>query len=427
MIDELRNIHFTGLPDVRWDHVLSRNWFEVKCCPSTGSIWNKLKYYSHAFILRKSQTDYSLHSDTEVLMTQFHNIRMNSIKIFESVALLKKSDTITQHEAPILRFNALGTAVSLFFYFIPCWERTLNHTTLSASLKQSIIQTLISLYVLNKELKKKVNFNKYKLYIAYYDSLSEESFISELSRQNGLVTATLQHGQFVNTREWVLENSGVELKTSFSDYFLMWNKFTRDEALLAGMDERRMKVVGILGYVGSVYSACSVPNNGCFGVVIGHPMYERENLNLIAAANILAEKKQFHYYLKLHPNYSDAHFDTYIDKKWYKGNVKKFTPMMDYANSVDFSIVGSSSVFSELVYIKHKVVRYSALDIKDKYRDIKEGRIFHRPEEVTEAYGSDCDEDILFDYVCTIDHVTESYLNAINDMIVDCKKTIRYI
>lgn len=163
----------------------------------------------------------------------------------------------------------------------------------------------------------------------------------------------MQHGQFISYRENTVINCGIELRTFKSDFLLCWNNYTKREAVISGIDESRLPILGIIGYAGKEHwSKCTKPDNDIFGVVIGHPDYIDENITLIDAANNLSRAKGLKYYLKLHPSYKDDFFKDIVDQNLYLGNVKKGIDMIDYANMVDFSIVGSSTVFTELIFFR---------------------------------------------------------------------------
>ena len=223
----------------------------------------------------------------------------------------------------------------------------------------------------------------------------------------------MQHGQFISYREDTVINCGIELRTFKSDFLLCWNNFTRREAVISGIEESRLPILGIIGYASKEYwTRCIKPNNDIFGVVIGHPDYIDENITLINAANHLSRAKGFRYYLKLHPSYKDDFFKDIVDQNHYLGNIKKGIDMIDYANMIDFSIVGSSTVFTELIFLGHEVIRYSNQSIKDKYRDIKLGLTFSEPKQILDVYNrGNFEIDSLFDDLCSIREVQSSYQN----------------
>ena len=301
----------------------------------------------------------------------------------------------------------------LLFAYIPAWCRVLRKAGIAPRLKREMLHELIELWYFQKQAEP-VRYNHYRLFVAFYDARPQEAFMRELFRLHHVPTATLQHGQFIAWRENVLENSGIEFRCFQSDYFLAWNKMTIDEAIKQGVPAEKMELCGIISFINVNTDSWICPNNCQFGVVIGHPMYAKENLELIQAANLLAKERDLKFYLKLHPNYAENHFDDVVDTAYYLGNIPKGIPMANYANSVDFSLVGSSSVFAELVFLHHDVIRYSNYDIKDKFRDMKLGKIYHTVEEIIAVYdrhkGRYYAEE-LFDYVCSVKDVSAAYRN----------------
>ena len=274
-----------------------------------------------------------------------------------------------------------------------------------------ILLLIIYIFFFYKNVASRINPSRYNLLLAFYDSSLCEGFMVEYFKMRGVKTATLQHGIFSAFRENELINSGVEPRTFHSDYFLCWNKFTLNEAQKQGCATEKFLMCGILGYVGTQYLPCNNPSNKLFGVVIGHPSFESENLILIEGANILAQQTGYKYYLKLHPSYKEDYFADKVSSA-FVGVVKKGIPMIDYANMVEFSVCGSSSVFAELVYLNHNTIRHSDNSITDKFRDVKCGKIFDSPEGIVSVFGNGFnteDQSALFDELCTIKEIDKEY------------------
>ena len=294
---------------------------------------------------------------------------------------------------------------------MPFWLLSFRKRDIPFVQKLIILNRLAYLYQVFGYIKKNIEIHNYSLFVSYYDSLTEDSFWEELFRLEKIKTASLQHGQFISYRENTEINCGIELRTFKSDFLLCWNKYTKREAVISGIEESKLPILGIIGYASKEHwNRCIKPNNNIFGVVIGHPDYIDENIVLINAANSLSRAKGLKYYLKLHPNYKEDFFKDIVAQSYYLGNIKKGINMMDYANMVDFSIVGASSVLTELVFLGHEVIRYSNQSIRDKYRDIKAGLTFSEPEKIVDAYNiGNFEVDSLFDDLCSIREVRAAY------------------
>ena len=417
LAEELRNIQFKGFESLRWDKIFMRLQIEGECGCMKG-----LRPFIAAFaglflspFLRNEKTNFEIkqYVGNKILCMQDNPDRQSNIRLFNSVCGLAKTDKLLGISITRRSANNLFDGFKLCFLYIPSWWKSLLNTRLSIYWKAIIINRLIYLWHFQKETQA-LDIDKYNLLVTYYDSALDQGFLTEIFKAHHKTTATLQHGIFTAWRENALVNSGVEFRSFHSDYFLAWNQFTIDEALKVGLDTSKFLKTGIIEYADSTCPCWINPANGTFGVVIGHPMFEEENLKLIEAANLLAKSIKKSFYLKLHPNYRSDYFDTYVDKHYYLGNIEKGIPIIDYANMVEFSFVGSSSVFVQLIYVSHDVIRYSDLGVKDKFRDIKIGKIFNNPSDIVEVYNANKGKDYtadLFDYLCSVKDVASAYRN----------------
>lgn len=415
LVNELIGIQFKGFPaTLRWDKIFL--WLQITFetnCPHGDLLRVYLRpFISHSISYR------NVYEEENIFMGAIQLSRTSYITHFDKFCDLGSFDRIYTASGKI-KFNAVN-GLRLILKYIPAWRKELAKTNLCRNQKNGIISSLIHFWYFQKTIGH-IQYKKYRLFVSFFDAEPDGAFMRELFRIHGVPTASLQHGQFVAWRENVLENSGVEFRCFNSDYLLCWNKFTIDEALKHGIDKNKLALCGILGYIGTMMPPkCVPPHNQTFGVVLGHPIYEEENYKLIQAANILAKEKNLKYFLKLHPNYEENRFDNMVDSRYYVGNTPKGIPMSEYAESVDFSLIGSSSVFTELVYISHDVIRYSDFSSKDKFRDINIGKIFHTPEEIVEVFNENENRDYseeLFDYVCSVKNVTESYQNFLSHFV----------
>lgn len=406
LTSKLTGVVFYGFnKKLRWDKIFM--WRQIQ--DETGR--NVTKFPNNIFfrsLIRKRNV--TLNVQHNPFIGYINSGRESCINAFDTFCGLGQFDKVYQSPKKYVFCNL--DWFWLVFKYIPSWRETLKPINLTPSQKREIIVDLINFWYLQTSIGT-LKFTKYRLFVAFFDANPESAFLREMFRVHQVPTATLQHGQFVGYREDVLENSGIEFRCFNSDHFLVWNKFTIDEAIKHGIDLERMTLCGILGYIGTKRKKCSAPQNNTFGVVLGHPVLgKEENLILIQAANILARERNLKYFLKLHPNYAENFFDNMADSKYYVGNIQKGIPMMEYASMVDFSIIGGSSVFVELIYMGHDTIRFSNNDVKDKFRDIKIGKIFHHPDEIVAVYDEHKGKDFtneLFDYLCSVDDVTAAY------------------
>ncbi len=414
LIDNRNNNNYMkSFPNIDWIVIFQRNRVEREC-GAKPHFWNYFfRNIAFCFVDNVDLRLLKRGDNSRILFYQSFIERESSRKQFYNVQQLVNSDLISYGPEKKNKIHIL-LGLYLLFFNLPFWFFQLIRVGAPFSERPRYIHSLIKFFFISRKINNLTSINNYNLLVTFCDAYPEESFISQLFKAKGKTTVTLQHGAFSAWRENELINSGVELRAFSSDYMLCWNKLTIDEAVKCGISSERLKVVGILGYVKDQPDDWICPNNNTFGVVIGHESFEEENLKLIECANRIAELKGMGYYLKLHPNYYEHYFDDKVSKEFYKGNIKKGIPISDYANMVDFSLVGSSSVYLELVYIRHDVIRYSTGGVTDKFKDVKIGKVLHSPQEVESLFGKDHEPsenglDDLFDYLCGYKDVAREY------------------
>lgn len=402
-----------GFPNLDWIAIFQRNRIERECGVKRH-FWNY--FFRNIFFCLFDNVDLHLlqrGNNSKILFYQSFIERESSRKQFFNVQQLVNSDLISYGQEKKKEKHIL-LGLYLICINLPCWFFQLGRISIPLSDRPRYIHSLIKFYFVSRKIDSLTDLNKYNLLVTFCDAYPEESFVANLFKWKGKTAATLQHGAFSAWRENELINSGVELRAFSSNYMLCWNKLTIDEAARCGIPSERMKVVGILGYVKDQPDDWICPNTNTFGVVIGHESFEDENLKLIECANRIAKLKGMGYYLKLHPNYDEHYFDDKVSIKYYRGTIKKGIPIAVYANMVDFSLVGSSSVYLELVYIRHNVIRYSTGSVTDKFKDVKIGKVLHNPLEVEALFGKNDEQsedglDELFDYLCGYKDVAGEY------------------
>jgi len=403
-----------GFPELAWDRIFKRLMLEHEYGErqSKKKQWYTLiKIFLLPFFPRES---YFLDSKkSKILFFLSYTERKNVKEGFLSVRNLVEADLIQTN----FGFSSFcfTKGVKLLFYYVPKWFPHTDINGLNLSERLRMLEILIVLYRLN-DFVKTIDLN-YNILVTYYDSLERESYMVEYFRHLGLKTASLQHGQFVGWRDNTFIDSGIEFNTFKSDYLLCWNQYTYDEALKAGIEKEKLIITGMWTYLNKKRELCKKNRNGIFGIVISHPSWHEENVKMVEAANMLSEQFNLSYYIKLHPFYKEDSFNSNINNH-FKSNVEKSISVLDYANMVDFTIVGSSSLFTELIYIGHDVYRFSSGKPNDKYNAVKIGKFFSTPEELVSVYlknQNDNFSDQLFDYLCTIEDPTLEYKKFLNN------------
>lgn len=386
------------------EDLLKRSIIEYECNDTTSSLWGALfrlftiDEYTVGF--KKGRTN------TKVICFQSFYTRKAYIEQVDSFVNTYQCDLLRLTKKKPRKF----TGITHFFKYIVPWLYSLHfyykpkqNLYLTSQLNQMF-------YFVN--LFRQIDLQSYNLLVTFCDSIMPECVLTLIGKNRGVTTASLQHGQYTAYRENKFINSGVELRSLVSDYLLSWNQMTIDEMQKVNEIKTQPYLAGILGYIGKKHERSTNPKNKVFGVVINHQSFEKENIALVRSANILASEIGYKYYLKLHPNYDLSHFDSYVCRDFYLGTIEKGIPIIEYANRCEFSIASSSSVFCELVYLRHHVIRYSSGSPEDKFRDVPFGLTFDNPDSIYDVYTkgfNNDEEDALYNYLCGTDDVTAAY------------------
>lgn len=404
--DSMKEIHLRGFAAVPWESVLNRlllekHYDKKKRKSSRTLLWRLIRScFTETGRYRLEQ------QHSQILFFISFIARKSVVDNFMKVRGLVNSDLLIKEEG-YSRFS-LWQGLRMMPLLVS-WNKSVKVFSLDRSDRYGLLSEIVRLYRLHKELEKLPS--NYRLLVTFYDSFLPESYGIEYFRLLSTESAVLQHGQFTSWRADNFFDCGIEFKTFKSDHFLAWNKYTIDEAVKSGIPKEKLYLAGIWSYIGTKREVCRKNNNGVFGVVISHPSWENENTVLIKAANMISAKTGLKYYLKLHPNYAEDAYNSQVNE-YYIGNVKKGIPMIEYTNLVDFSLIGSSSVFTELVFVDHDVYRYSSGLPNDKYEPVKKGKYFTSVEDLEQKFDKLYKMPVsseLFDYLCSVSDVTESY------------------
>ena len=209
---------------------------------------------------------------------------------------------------------------------------------------------------------------KFKLTVFFYDASPFDNYFSQLLQASGSTTATLQHGVMLAPRSGLEDNIdfvGGEFKNSVSDYFLVWNEFTRREAVKAGISMDKIKVLGIAKCLGLPPFKPTLRKT--FGVILDG-FYEKENKPvMIEIACSFAKQAGYRFIVRYHPNFRGDEYTDIIPKALGE-ECSKTVSLEDFANNVSFCIISNSTVMFEFLYRRMDVFHYSSSN--DKFKDL---------------------------------------------------------
>ncbi len=234
------------------------------------------------------------------------------------------------------------------------WYRGLKCTQLNMASKLMVVGTIA---MAKAQMRSLSNFLSFNNYVVLYDAGENDNITVQYFNTHGKTTITLQHGVFYARRK--VRFGGVEFENSVADYFLACNEITRQEAFKNGYDVSKMVICGNPRCLG--LPILKKNNNQIIGVLLDGE--ELHNSDLIKLANEYCKKYGYKYLLKYHPFYKGNEYDDIVDKEYFIGNNKDL--IAEYAQKVEFTIMGISSALLELVYMRHDTYVFSTNDVMD--------------------------------------------------------------
>lgn len=292
------------------------------------------------------------------------------------------------------------------------WLSALKSKGFMAYEKVLIIFHLIKIYKFQKNIQKD-DISLYNDLTVYYDAHIYNNYFVQHFKRLKIKTITLQHGIMLSKIKELENNidyAGVEFKGFISDYFLIWNKFTYEQAVQAGINSKQLKILGVIKCIGFQSKEKSIGTNRKFGLILDGINTDFNNIKMIQLANQIATYLNYKYIIRFHPSYSKHEFDNEINT-----NVAEICDshisLLDYADLIDFAIISNSTALIELAYIKCPIYRYSSQDITDKYRNLNYPSM-NSLNEFIEEYNKNVmiKTKILFNELCgNINDIQHSY------------------
>lgn len=239
LFSNLNGISFKGFPNVRWNVIFGRLslYFQCEEFDRKAKLVSILDFFYSLLFPKTPSYNIEKKSTKGVLLLNNCCDRKTNIDRLHIISDLIQSRTIILGNRLRRRFNIIYTFNILLY--MPFWLLSFRKRDIPFVQKLIILNRLAYLYQVFGYIKKNIEIHNYSLFVSYYDSLTEDSFWEELFRLEKIKTASLQHGQFISYRENTEINCGIELRTFKSDFLLCWNKYTKREAVISGIEESK--------------------------------------------------------------------------------------------------------------------------------------------------------------------------------------------
>lgn len=266
-----------------------------------------------------------------------------------------------------LNFGDFFLRLSLFF----SWLRILKKSY-GFSFKENlvVISSLYNFLDLKSEFLQKIQFSKYRLMLSYYDAEPFQNYSIQYGKNEGCKTATLQHGIMLAPRSSLNDNVdfvGIEFKAFVSDLFLVWNDFTRNEAVKSGISEEKIIVLGISKCIGQ--QRINSEGRKLIGVILDGRFEQENNPIMIDIVKRFCTEFHYKYVVRYHPAFRGDEYSGIMDQNGYVS--KKNELLLDFLQNIEFCVVANSTVLWEMEYHCIPFLNYSSGGDKDKYRDYK--------------------------------------------------------
>lgn len=251
----------------------------------------------------------------------------------------------------------------------------------------TVLPLLIEFWDKTSNLISNIRLDKYNLCVLLYDANCIDNYFSQIFQNAGVVTATLQHGVILDRRKGLEKNPdfcGVEFGNFISSYFLVWNEFTKREAISHGILENQIKVLGVIKCLDNV--RIEHKNNHIIGLLLDGEFEAENNYNLITIASKFTLKYGYKVILRFHPRMNPTIYDGLYDKTTFSV-CSKNVPLKEFVSQTEFCIVANSTAFIEMNCWKATVYRYSSKNIHDKFLSVK-FPAFHTFEEFESLYNN---------------------------------------
>lgn len=205
-----------------------------------------------------------------------------------------------------------------------------------------------------------------KVLISYCDVFPVDSMLIQHYNRKKIRTITLQQAQY-NIK---IEKYRVAYEKSYSDFFLCFGGYIKTTCRYLNIDQEKLIPLGPPEIIGKkLPQHMRKPCKQKFGVVMSFFEAKEENKRLLMCAAEIAQRTGYSVRIRLHPSLEISDFSDYIVTNVMEICDKKES-MEDFVESIDFAIVGSSSVFQTFVSMLVPIYRYIVDSNEDPFRGI---------------------------------------------------------
>ncbi len=181
-----------------------------------------------------------------------------------------------------------------------------------------------------------------KKVVTFCDTWAIESVVAQKCCQDGMNTATLQHG------------NGTEIMYgSSSDYYLTNSMLSKKNCIYAGIPEKSVVVVGPMKYAGEAFEYADNLKVRKIGIVFDGAHNFDNNVEMLQIVHAAAMNKEITCCIRFHPNNRREDYQPYL----FETDVI-YDNLNDFEKDIDICIVYNSSMYTDMIYKRIPVYRF---------------------------------------------------------------------
>ena len=173
----LNGIAFRGFPNVRWDFIFGRLslYFQCKEFDKKAKVISLLDFFYSLFFPKTPCYNIEEKGKKGVLLLNNCCDRKTNIDRLHTISDLIQNRTVILGGKPRRKFNILYTTNILSY--ISFWLFSFRKRDIPFIQKLIILNRLAFLYQVLDYIGKNIDIHNYSLFVSYYDSLTEDSFL----------------------------------------------------------------------------------------------------------------------------------------------------------------------------------------------------------------------------------------------------------
>jgi hypothetical protein len=218
--------------------------------------------------------------------------------------------------------------------------------------------------------------------VTFCDAVPHENLLAQIAKAAGIPTVTAQHGQYRMLDARNMSTDAEAYANFVSDHLLCWGEATRSEFERFGISRERLVTTGWIRR----WDEVSRPEGttGTFGVMLNGENGAESNLELLCAANRIADELDMRFVVRLHPSFVLARYRSLVNARCTSISV---IPTGEYVRTVDFSLAHMSGATIEMLEVDSPVYVLDDGLLADAFR--LPGLSFSSVDEILEVVRAD--------------------------------------